>query len=64
MKTYSLNNALIFKKDSLVELNSHDMRSIDGGILPFLAATAAQSSWPCGIAIGGAVAHLIHTLDY
>ena len=52
MKTQLKNDLLLFKKDSLVELNEKELANIDSGITPFFIVTAFGVGFAVGIQVG------------
>ena len=53
-------NNLSFNKSAIVELNANQMRQTDSGVTPVIGWLIIESSVPCGIAVGGAIAHTIN----
>lgn len=55
-------NSLAFNKSPLVELNDLQMNDVNSGGTPLVVVgwLVVESSIPCGLAVGGAIAHTIN----
>ena len=59
MKTQIVNTQLSFRKSSLVELNSVEMKNVDSGITPGALIFWMATGMAAGVAIGGATVDVV-----